>query len=103
MSQSDCVPATVLNLLPAVQDADDCAVQDADDYRTTWAVVVVTVAAWSSRCRGPGGRGWVRRRHGGARLRACEDPAGAVISARCGRGGRGEEPAVGDLADQRPR
>lgn len=65
--------------------------------------MVITVAAWSSRCRGPGERGWIRRRDGDARTRACEDPAGAVISARRGRDGPAKEPAIGDMADQRPR
>jgi hypothetical protein len=64
-------------LLAAAEDDDDGAVQDADGNRTTRAVVVVTVAAWSSRWQGLGARGRVRHRHGGARLRAREDPAGA--------------------------
>jgi hypothetical protein len=42
-------------VLPAVRDADDGAIHHFDGVRTSRAVVIVVVAAWSSRCRGPGG------------------------------------------------
>jgi hypothetical protein len=43
------LPAEVL---PAAEGDDDGAVQDADENRTARAVVIVTVAAWSSPRRG---------------------------------------------------
>ena len=38
-----------VQLLPAVQDDDDGAIHHDDETRTSRAVVIVTVAAWSSR------------------------------------------------------
>jgi hypothetical protein len=66
-----------VGLLLAAEDDDGGAIQDADGVRTSRAVVIVTVAAWSLRRRGPARAREVRRRHGGARLRARKDPAAA--------------------------
>jgi len=56
-----------------------------------------------ARCRMPVAGVPVGCRHGGVWLRAREDPAGAEISARPGGHRWPDEPAVGELADQRPR
>ena len=63
--------------MPAAEDDDVGAVHDDDEERTYRAGLVVRVAAWSSRWRQRAAGRRVRRRHGGAWLRAREDPAGA--------------------------
>jgi len=63
--------------LRATEDDDDGAIQDADENRTSRAVLIVTVAPWSSWRRGQAGRCGQCRRHGDAGMRAREYPAGA--------------------------